>query len=277
MTAEKEKKARVAEEGGGVDPNTVKAVEKLQEIQDELEAINVKASDDILEVEQKFNEVRRPIFAKRNEVIQSIHEFWSTALLSHPILGGRLNEEDEKILKYMIALDVEEAKDVKSGYSISFVFSPNPFFENEKLTKTYSFDEKGILSISCEPIKWKDGKGFSNGEIQDKGSKRPYTPESFLSWFNNKSAKYGIVDDIAEIIKEDLWTNPLRHFQNEVDARGIYEGGDDEEVNGEEYGEDNEDEEAYNEEDDDKEYNEEDGDDEEEEEEEEEEEDDDEE
>lgn len=42
--------------------------------------INEEASDKVLEVEQKYNEVRKPVYDKRNEIIKSIPDFWLTAV-----------------------------------------------------------------------------------------------------------------------------------------------------------------------------------------------------
>lgn len=103
-----------------------------------------------------------------------------------------------QIFKYLNSLEVEDAKDVKSGYSITFVcffiqlifliccyclliliwedywvlllfnllnwgyqsqhFTSNPFFEDAKLTKTFTFLEEGTTKITATPIKWKEGK-----------------------------------------------------------------------------------------------------------------------
>lgn len=42
--------------------------------------INEKASDEVLEVEQKYNVIRKPVYDKRNEIIKSIPDFWLTAV-----------------------------------------------------------------------------------------------------------------------------------------------------------------------------------------------------
>lgn len=42
--------------------------------------INEEASEKVLEVEQKYNEVRRPIYEKRGEIIKSIPDFWFSAV-----------------------------------------------------------------------------------------------------------------------------------------------------------------------------------------------------
>ncbi|XP_047257280.1 uncharacterized protein LOC124889482 [Capsicum annuum] len=50
--------------------------------------------------------------------------------LSHPVLGKLLNEEDHKFLR---SVEVEDNKDVKTGYTITFNFNSNSYFENTKL------------------------------------------------------------------------------------------------------------------------------------------------
>lgn len=129
----------------------------------------------MLEVEQKYNEVRKPVYDKRSDIIKSIPDFWLTAVsdpfrpviissfvwflsdiilffqfLSHPVLSDLLNVEDQKvgslttpicgylfqipkcqyvkrndlflqIFKHLTSLEVEDFKDMKSGYSITLV------------------------------------------------------------------------------------------------------------------------------------------------------------
>ncbi|KAB1223291.1 NAP1-related protein 2 [Morella rubra] len=244
MVADKGKKSKVAEtaeveDSDHIDGDLVLSIEKLQEVQDELEKVNEEASDKVLEVEQKYNETRRPVYIKRNEIIKTIPDFWLTAFLSHPALCDLLSEEDQKIFKYLDYLDVEDFKDVKSGYSITFNMNENPYFEDTKLTKTFTFYDEGTTKISGTNIKWKEGMGTSNGvNHEKKGNKRPHADESFFTWFGETQQKdiAEIHDEIAEIIKEDLWPNPLKYFNNEADE----EDSDDDEDDGEENGNDDE-------------------------------------
>ncbi|XP_041996169.1 NAP1-related protein 2-like [Salvia splendens] len=228
MGAEKGKKQRseeVEEERNGVeeviDEKLVQCVEKLQSIQEELEKINEEASEKVLELEQQFNAIRKPVYDQRNDVIKSIPDFWLTAFMSHPALTELLTEEDQKIFKYLDNLEVEDFKDVKSGYSITFMFKPNPHFEDTKLTKTFSFLEEGVTKITATNIKWKEGMGMPNGTSEEKkGNKRSLAEESFFSWFTESEFKgdmYEISDEVADIIKDDLWPNPLAYFNNEVE------------------------------------------------------------
>lgn len=48
--------------------------------------VNEEASDKVLEVEQKYNEIRRPVYNKRNEIIKGIPDFWLTAVCIHPLV-----------------------------------------------------------------------------------------------------------------------------------------------------------------------------------------------
>ncbi|XAR65476.1 hypothetical protein NMG60_11009617 [Bertholletia excelsa] len=259
MVADKGKKLKVGEKGEEenaehVDGDLVLSIEKLQEIQDELEKINEEASDKVLEVEQKYNEIRKPVYDRRNDIIKSIPDFWLTAFLSHPALCDLLTEEDQKIFKYLSSLEVEDFKDVKSGYSITFNFSANPYFEDTKLTKTFTFLDEGVTKITATSIKWKEGMGIPNGVVHEKkGSKRPHAEESFFTWFSETEQKDDmdeIQDEVAEIIKEDLWPNPLTYFNNEADEEDFEGEEGDEEEKGSEGSEDDDDDEQDDDEDD---------------------------
>ncbi|KAJ7970971.1 NAP1-related protein 2-like [Quillaja saponaria] len=243
MVADKGKKSKVADRGqeedsDHIDYELVLSIERLQEVQDELEKVNEEASDKVLEVEQKYNEIRRPVYVKRNEIIKSIPDFWLTAFLSHPALSDLLTDGDQKIFKYLDSLDIEDFKDVKLGYSITFNFNENPYFEDTNLTKTFTFFDEGTTKITGTAIKWKEGMDAAIGNNHEKkGNKRPLADESFFSWFGETQQQDigEFNDEVAEIIKEDLWPNPLKYFNNEADEEDSDGDGDgDEEENDQE-------------------------------------------
>ncbi|XP_039774687.1 NAP1-related protein 1-like isoform X3 [Panicum virgatum] len=228
---EKGKRARTdgAEGDGGepIDRALLLSIEKLQEIQDEIEKVNEEASDKVLEVEQKYNKIRRPVYVRRNEIIQKIPDFWLTAFLSHPVLGDLLTEDDQQ------------------------TFSSNPYFEDKKLTKTYSMSDDGTVMVKATSIKWKAGMDIVNGKAcTKKGEKRLLVDQSsFFTWFNdaeNGSFAHGEMDQVADIIKEDLWPNPLKYFNNELESEFEQEG--DEEGSDEEEAEDDDEDEGDEEE-----------------------------
>ncbi|KAL4351198.1 hypothetical protein GQ457_06G036930 [Hibiscus cannabinus] len=236
MVADKGKKTKLEEKGveddsEQIDAALVFSVKKLQEIQDELEKVYEEASEKVLEVEQKYNQIRKPVYDKRSDIIKSIPDFWLTAFSSHPVLGELLTEEDQKIFKHISSIEVEDFEDLKSGFSISFNFNPNPYFEDTKLTKTFTFLDGGV-KITATQIKWKKDMGLPNGTNHEKkGNKRQFAEESFFMWFTDAEQKDDmdeIHDEVAEIIKEDLWPNPLTYFNNEADEED-FDGEDDEE------------------------------------------------
>ena len=70
--------------------------------------VNDEASEKVLQVEQKYNKVRKPIYVKRNDVIAKVADFWKTAFLHHPVLADLITEDDEEALHYL--REVREAR-----------------------------------------------------------------------------------------------------------------------------------------------------------------------
>lgn len=63
------------------------------------------------------------------------------------------------------------------------------------------------------PIKWKEGFDLTqNNEPRStkRGRKRHLEQKSFFAWFNDHIDPAS--DDVAEMIKDDLWLNPLNYY-----------------------------------------------------------------
>ncbi|KAK4393099.1 NAP1-related protein 2 [Sesamum angolense] len=189
------------------------AIEKLQEAQEELEKVNEEANEKILEIEQKYNEMREPVYAKRNEVISSIpvlvncfHESpytWSfvdrrrskETCADFLITFGILTLSVIRYLSIWILLRSRTLKTPERVTASHLTSRPNPYFENTELTKTIKFFDEGTLRSTGTTIRvlWMPVT------IQ----KRKQT--------TTKS------EQVAELIKEDLWPNPIEHLNNEDD------------------------------------------------------------
>lgn len=100
-----------------------------------------------------------------------IPEFWLTALRNHITISGLITERDEGALKHLIDIRLaylDNSADAKPGFKIIFTFSPNEYFDNEVLEKTYLYQEEvGYTgdfvydrAIGTE-IKWKDDKDLT--------------------------------------------------------------------------------------------------------------------
>jgi len=205
------------------DAETQKALEEIDQCQNDIDSLNEKASEEILKVEQKYNKLRKPHYETRNELIKKIPNFWVTAFVNHPQISAILDEDDEECLHYLSKVEVEEFDDIKSGYRIKFSFDENPFFENQQIVKEFHLGSQDPSSTSTE-IKWKDDMNLA--EKKEKGG----ISRSFFSWFvdNGDAAS----DDIAEVIKDDMWPNPLQYFL--VPDVDMQETGDEEDLDDEE-------------------------------------------
>ncbi|EHB18043.1 Protein SET [Heterocephalus glaber] len=170
-------------------------MEHIDEVQNEIDRLNEQASEEILKAEQKYNKLHQPFFQKR--------------------------------------VKVTEFEDIKSGYRIGFYFDENPYFENKVLSKEFHLNESGGPSSRSTEIKWKSGKDLTkhSSQTQNKASRKRQheEPESFFIWFADHSDAGA--DELGEVIKDDVWPNPLQCFLvPDVDD----EGGDGEEDDGDE-------------------------------------------
>ncbi|KHJ46282.1 nucleosome assembly protein [Trichuris suis] len=132
--------------------------------------------------------------------------------INHPQISALLDEEEEECLHYLSKLEVEEFDDIKSGYRLKFYFDENPFFENDVLIKEFHLGQADPVSSSTE-IKWKENMELTKGQetTSKAGKKRAHSqPRTFFGWFlDNSDAS---LDDVAEVIKDDMWPNPLQYF-----------------------------------------------------------------
>uniref|UniRef100_UPI00398E88CB protein SET-like n=1 Tax=Pristiophorus japonicus TaxID=55135 RepID=UPI00398E88CB len=190
--------AAAAAVAGQPPPETQRALEALDACQHQLEALSERASEEILQVERKYSELRRPHFERRNRLIEGIPGFWVTAFLNHPQLSALIDDNDEEAFNYMMRLEVEEFEDIKSGYRIKFNFSENPYFDNNLIIKEFHLGTGGKPVSQSTPIKWKKGMdltALSKG-VDEKGRKRGH--RSFFAWFTEH--RNPTTDEIAEAI-----------------------------------------------------------------------------
>jgi len=200
-------------------------LEEIDTCQNEIDGLNEQASEEILKIEQKYNKLRKPFYEKRSNIISKVEKFWVTTFINHPRISSILQDQEEDCLHYMTKLHVEDFDDVKTGYRISFSFKENPYFENETITKEFHLAAENsntdfIQTSTSTAIKWKEGKDLLK-ELQSKplsNKKRDIDHKSFFDWFCDNSDP--VNDDLAELIKDDIWPNPLQYFL--VPDIGVY-------------------------------------------------------
>ncbi|CAG9760355.1 unnamed protein product [Ceutorhynchus assimilis] len=199
------------------DHTTQRNLEELDAIQNNLDALNEKASAEVLQIEQKYIGLRKHHFAKRNEYIRNIPHFWVTAIMNHPDISTLFSgHEEEDCLHHLTNIEVEDfnQEDMRSGYYIKFFFDENPYFENSVLSKEYHLGTDSPYSKSSHII-WKEGVQLGQTTLDPnckttRKRKLESLKYSFFSWFNDNVDPF--TDDIAEDFKGDLWLNPLQYF-----------------------------------------------------------------
>lgn len=98
------KKAKTLDES--LNEEESEALEQIDACQNDIDALNEKASEEILKVEQKYNKLRKPFFEKRNDIIKRIPNFWVTAVSNFflPIKDGALSGRCEPSCIYSFPL-----------------------------------------------------------------------------------------------------------------------------------------------------------------------------
>jgi len=183
----------------------------VQKYQDQLEELNEKASEEILKVEQKYNKQRKPLFDKRQEAIRKLDKskgvnFWAIAFANHPFLAPMMNETEIAMMSHLTEIDVVEDDDIKSGYTITFGFEKNDFFTNEKIVKKFHMNDQGGVENSTTKIDWKPNMN----PLEKKEDDEQDDFDGFTAWMVEDSAETS--DEVAELIKDDLFVNPFQYY-----------------------------------------------------------------
>ncbi|KAF9148923.1 hypothetical protein BG015_009308 [Linnemannia schmuckeri] len=208
----------------------------LKSLQNKYTALEVEFQKEILALEKKYLELYTPLYQKRAEFVsgkteptdaevedgvsedeeeddekdeddedkeiekvEGIPEFWLTALKTNAQFADIITEKDEEALKHLV--DIRMAYFDKPGFRLDFEFSPNDFFTNTILTKTYFYhDEPGYGGdfvydhAEGTKIDWKEGKDLSvtvetkkqrhKGTNKTRVVKKTVPAETFFSFFS---------------------------------------------------------------------------------------------
>ncbi|PIO71339.1 nucleosome assembly protein [Teladorsagia circumcincta] len=114
------------------------------------------------------------ILLPSGHVINGIGVETFNTFLNHPQLSSIIDESEEQALTHLSNIEVDEFDDIKSGFRLRFFFTPNEFFENEKIEKEYNLGD--TPSTTGTAIRWKEGK------------------------------------NLGKVIKDDMWPNPLQYY-----------------------------------------------------------------
>jgi len=159
-----------------------------EENKDEEEEEKSKAADGKSEEEKLADGVENQL--KLDENTKGVPEFWLTAMKNVELIEEMIQEHDEDVLKHLTDVKLiftgkQEGRmtgndDAEMGFVLEFHFSPNDYFTNTALTKTYkmksepdkedpfAFDGPDIYACSGCKIDWKKGKNITQKQIKKK-------------------------------------------------------------------------------------------------------------
>ncbi|XP_026431434.1 NAP1-related protein 1-like isoform X2 [Papaver somniferum] len=204
-------------------------IEKGREVEDKIKKISddarleklkldeeykkkAREGEEMFAVKRKYNDIRKPLYEERKELIKSIPDFWPTAILNYSGLRRFLSKHDkEEIIMFLNSVIVEDG-------AITFFFDEkNPHFKNTHLTAVYSRTDKGIVQKEGTKILWKDTTTGSENEIPGRyHSLTDVQKKSFFTLFFELKRKTPRkpFDVLLKKIEERLWPTALSYFLN---------------------------------------------------------------
>jgi len=235
-----------------------KNVEALKGVQVKQNELQNQYKRECLELEKKYLELQKPLYDRRNAITTGsaqptaeeieageksslkddptytplpkdtedapgIPEFWLTALRNHVGLSELITDRDAGALKHLLDISIAylSADEPKPGFKIIFKFSPNEYFENETLVKTYVYQEEVGYSgdfvydraIGTD-IRWKEEKDLTKEfEIKKQRNKntnrtrlvrKAHPTDSFFNFFTPPIPPAEDALDNGEIDEDEL-------------------------------------------------------------------------
>eukprot|EP00903_Cladosiphon_okamuranus_P015140 g13999.t1 len=95
--------------GGLEEDQEFRRLEAVSAVQDELNALGEEEAQQVLQVHKAFLKRKRPLYAKRQEAIAEVPDFWLKVLLAHPITQPYISDGDQLALLYLESISVHKA------------------------------------------------------------------------------------------------------------------------------------------------------------------------
>uniref|UniRef100_H3D4P2 Testis specific protein Y-linked n=1 Tax=Tetraodon nigroviridis TaxID=99883 RepID=H3D4P2_TETNG len=188
-------------------PEMRQSVALLAQVQMRLEALEKKSARLHQRLELKIRQ-RRPHLDQRSSYRQDHPRLVPLQLLNHPHLSAHIDETDEDALSYMTDLEIESF-DNNKVYRIRFHFRRNPYFQNNIIMKELHVGvREGPPRSFSNPILWHRGQNLTANSEPRKSSRGVY--QTFFNWFSDHGNPRQ--DDVAQILKDDLYRDPLRYY-----------------------------------------------------------------
>mmetsp|Transcript_43031 Transcript_43031/g.104166 ORF Transcript_43031/g.104166 Transcript_43031/m.104166 type:complete len:372 (+) Transcript_43031:61-1176(+) len=207
-----------------IPPAIMHRVERLKKLNDEREEQRKQYLKERAELEAKYSALAQPLYEERKQVVLGerdeeiakehegegvekghpedvgIPQFWLSAIGHMGPVAELLSEPDLQCLEHLQDIQCANHENGE-GFTLSFHFAPNDYFDNTVLTKSYEVpnlllaDEPILKDVQGCEINWKDGKCLTFKEVikQQRGKgknagqvravKKQEKQESFFHFF----------------------------------------------------------------------------------------------
>merc|ERR1712088_1134478 len=153
--------------------------------------------------------------------VKGVPQFWLTIFKNVEMIADMVQEADEPALEALYDVTVTFTEKNPMGFTLYFHFSPNDYFENQVLTKTYelkcepqeddpfSFEGPEIIKCTGCTVEWKKGKNLTVKQVKkkqkhkSKGSIRTITKQVKADSFFNFFDPPAVPDDPNAEVDED--------------------------------------------------------------------------
>lgn len=204
----------------GLPENIRNRVAVLQALDDEYKQLKKQMTAEVDAAEREFYEAIAPLNEARSKIVTGAEEpddaavkagfpeehkgkvsldgkptkdaaggvpnFWLDALRHHVIIDEFISERDAEALTFIKDVKCTMLTPPDEGFTITFVFNENPFFEDTELSKTFKLsreDEEIVLgsTIGCT-VNWKSGKNLGKNTVTVKQkSKNKKAPPKYVT------------------------------------------------------------------------------------------------
>ncbi|SPJ10260.1 nucleosome assembly protein [Plasmodium sp. DRC-Itaito] len=187
-------------------------MQDFEDIQKDIEQLDIKCAHEQMNIQKQYDEKKKPLFEKRDEIIQKVPGFWANTLRKHPALSD-IVPEDIDILNHLVKLDLKDNMDNNGSYKITFIFGEKAkeFMEPLTLVKHVTFDNNQEKVVECTRIKWKEGKNPIAAVTHNRSDLDNEIPKwSIFEWFTTDELQDK--PDVGELIRREIWHNPLSYY-----------------------------------------------------------------
>ncbi|KAL8996772.1 MAG: hypothetical protein Q9169_003795 [Polycauliona sp. 2 TL-2023] len=230
----------------------------LKGVQKEHSKLEVQFQEEVLQLEKKYFAKFSPLYEKRANIVNGatepteeeitageaaadedeepakagspapqeedadvagIPEFWLSAMKNQVSLAELITARDEAALKLLTDIRMEYLE--KPGFRLIFEFAENEFFTNQKVTKTYYYQEESGYGgdfiydhAEGDKINWRTDKDLTvtveskkqrnKNTKQTRVVKKTVPTESFFNFFDPPKAPSTDDDDAASDVEERL-------------------------------------------------------------------------